>query len=127
MPRVKRGSHRREARKKVLKRASGFFLTKSKLHRAAREAVDKSQRYAYVGRKLKKRDFRALWIIRINAGCQAAGISYSKFIGGLKKAEIDLNRKVLADMNVVEAMELLKNRLTKVKTNAEFLLTMSLD
>ncbi len=67
MPRVKRGSHRREARKKVLKRASGFFLTKSKLHRAAREAVDKSQRYAYVGRKLKKRDFRALWIIRINA------------------------------------------------------------
>jgi large subunit ribosomal protein L20 len=98
VPRVKRGSHRREARKKVLKRASGFFLTKSKLHRAAREAVDWSQRYGYVGRKLKKRDFRALWIIRINAGCQAAGISYSKLIGGLKKAEIDLNRKVLADI-----------------------------
>lgn len=98
MPRVRRGSHRREARKKVLKRASGFFLTKSKLHRAAREAVDKSQRYAYVGRKLKKRDFRALWIIRINAGCRAAGISYSRFIGGLKKAGIDLNRKVLAEI-----------------------------
>jgi len=98
VPRVRRGSHRREARKKVLKRASGFFLTKSKLHRAAREAVDKSQRYAYVGRKLKKRDFRALWIIRINAGCRAAGISYSRFIGGLKKAGIDLNRKVLAEI-----------------------------
>ena len=98
MPRVKRGSHRREARKKVLKRASGFFLTKSKLHRAAREAVDKARRYAYVGRKLKKRDFRALWIIRINAGCRAAGISYSQFISGLKKAGIDLNRKVLADI-----------------------------
>jgi large subunit ribosomal protein L20 len=98
VPRVKRGSHRREARKKVLKRASGFFLTKSKLHRAAREAVDKSQRYAYVGRKLKKRDFRALWIIRINAGCRAAGISYSRFIGGLKKAGIDLNRKILSEI-----------------------------
>ena len=98
MPRVTRGSSRRDARKKVLKSASGFFLTKSKLHRAAREAVDKSRQYAYVGRKLKKRDFRALWIIRINAGCRAAGISYSQFIGGLKKANIDLNRKVLADI-----------------------------
>ena len=103
MPRVKRGSNRTDARKKVLKKASGFFLTKSKLHRAAREAVNKSQEYAYVGRRLKKRDFRALWIIRINAGCHANGISYSKFIGGLKKANIDLNRKVLADIAANDA------------------------
>jgi large subunit ribosomal protein L20 len=102
VPRVKRGTSRSDARKKVLKEASGFFLTKSKLHRAAREAVDKSRRYAYVGRKLKKRDFRALWIIRINAGCRAAGISYSRFISGLKKAGIDLNRKMLADIAVTD-------------------------
>jgi len=102
VPRVTRGSHRRQARKKVLKRASGYFLTKSKLHRAAREAVDKALRYAYVGRRQKKRDFRALWIIRINAGCRQAGISYSKFIGGLKKAGIDLNRKMLAEMAVAD-------------------------
>lgn len=98
MPRVKRGTHRRNSRKKVLNRASGFFLTKSKLHRAAQEAVEKALRYAYVGRRRKKRDFRRLWIVRINAGCRAAEISYSKFIGGLKKAGIDLNRKVLADL-----------------------------
>lgn len=98
MPRVKRGTHRRDSRKKVLRRASGFFLTKSKLHRAAQEAVEKALRYAYVGRRRKKRDFRRLWIVRINAGCRAAEISYSKFIGGLKKAGIDLNRKVLADL-----------------------------
>lgn len=98
MPRVRRGTNRTDARKKVLKEASGFFLTKSKLHRAAREAVDKSRRYSYVGRKLKKRDFRSLWIIRINAGCRAAGISYSHFMGGLRKAGIDLNRKMLADI-----------------------------
>ena len=98
MPRVRRGPHRKNARQKALARASGYFLTKSKLHRAAREAVQKAQRYAYVGRRLKKRDFRALWIARINAGCREAGISYSRFIGGLKKAGIDLNRKVLAEM-----------------------------
>lgn len=102
MPRVKRGSHRRAARAKVLDRASGYFLTKSKLHRAAREAVDKALRYAYVGRRQKKRDFRALWITRINAGCREGGISYSKFIGGLKKSGIDLNRKVLSDMAIVD-------------------------
>ncbi len=98
MPRVRRGTHRTNARKRTLKEASGFFLTKSKLYGAAREAVDKSRRYAYVGRKLKKRDFRALWVVRINAGCRATGISYSRFIGGLKKAGIDLNRKMLADI-----------------------------
>ena len=103
MPRVTRGSHRRYARKRVLKRAEGFFLTKSKLYRAAREAVHKALRYAYVGRKRKKRDFRRLWIIRINAACRQSNISYSKFMGGLKKAGIDLNRKMLAEVAVVDA------------------------
>jgi len=98
VPRVKRGSKRRANRAKTLKAASGFFLTKSKLTRAAQEAVEKAGKYAYVGRKQKKRDYRALWITRINAGCRAAGISYSRFISGLKKAGIDLNRKVLADI-----------------------------
>lgn len=98
MPRVKRGTKRVAARKKVLDRASGFFLTKSKLHRSAQEAVEKALRYGYVGRKRKKRDFRSLWIIRISAACKQVGLSYSKFLGGLKKAGIDLNRKMLADL-----------------------------
>lgn len=98
MPRVKRGTHRRASRKKTLALASGFFLTKSKLYRAAQEAVEKSLRYGFVGRRRKKRDFRALWIVRIGAQCRNEGISYSKFMGGLTKAGIELNRKVLADL-----------------------------
>jgi len=98
VPRVKRGTKRRAYRKKTLARASGFFLTKSKLNRAAQEAVEKAGRYAYVGRRRKKRDFRSLWIIRIGAACRSADISYSKFISGLKKAGVDLNRKILADL-----------------------------
>jgi large subunit ribosomal protein L20 len=98
VPRVKRGPKRRAYRHKTLARASGFFLTKSKLNRAAQEAVEKALRYGFVGRRRKKRDFRSLWIIRIGAACRAADISYSKFINGLKKAGIDLNRKILADM-----------------------------
>lgn len=98
MPRVKRGTKRRASRKKTLALASGFFLTKSKLYRAAQEAVEKSLRYGYIGRKRKKRDFRSLWIVRINAACKAAGISYSKFMGGLKSAGIELNRKVLSEI-----------------------------
>jgi large subunit ribosomal protein L20 len=98
VPRVKRSTHRRESRRKTLKLASGFYLTKSKLYRAAQEAVEKSLRYGYVGRKRKKRDFRSLWIIRINAACKAAGISYSRFMGGLKAAGVELNRKILADL-----------------------------
>ena len=98
MPRVKRGTKRRAARHKTLERASGFFLTKSKLNRAAQEAVEKALRYAYVGRKNKKRDFRSLWIVRINAGCRQAGISYSKFMHGLKAAGVDLDRKILAEV-----------------------------
>jgi len=103
VPRVKRGTHRRASRKKTLALAKGFFLTKSKLHRAAQEAVEKSLRYGYVGRKLKKRDFRSLWIQRIGASCRAAEISYSRFMSGLKKAGIDLNRKILADMAMNDA------------------------
>ena len=98
MPRVKRGTHRRATRKKTLKLASGYFLTKSKLNRAAQEAVERGLKFAYVGRKNKKRDFRSLWIVRINAACRAAGISYSQFLHGLKTAGVDLNRKVLADI-----------------------------
>jgi large subunit ribosomal protein L20 len=98
VPRVKRGTKRRATRRKTLKAASGYFLTKSKLNRSAQEAVEKAGVYAYVGRRQKKRDFRALWIVRINAACHAAGVSYSRFISGLKKAGVDLNRKVLADI-----------------------------
>jgi large subunit ribosomal protein L20 len=78
--------------------ASGYFLTKSKLHRAAQEAVERGLKFAYVGRKNKKRDYRSLWIVRINASCREAGISYSQFLHGLKAAGLDLNRKVLADV-----------------------------
>jgi large subunit ribosomal protein L20 len=98
VPRVKRGTKRRNSRHKTLALAKGFFLTKSKLYRSAQEAVEKSLRYGYKGRRLKKRDFRSLWIVRIGAGCRAAEISYSRFMNGLKKAGIELNRKVLADL-----------------------------
>ena len=98
MPRVKRGTRRRASRRKTLKLAEGYFLAKSKLYRYAQEAVEKALRHAYVGRRNKKRDFRALWIVRINAACKAQGISYSRFVHGLKSAGLDLNRKVLADL-----------------------------
>jgi large subunit ribosomal protein L20 len=98
VPRVKRGTHRRASRKKTLALASGFFLTKSKLYRAAQEAVERSLRHGYIGRKHKKRDFRSLWIVRINAACRASGISYSRLIDGLKKSGVNLNRKVLAEI-----------------------------
>jgi large subunit ribosomal protein L20 len=104
VPRVKRGTHRRANRKKTLALASGYFLTKSKLYRSAQEAVEKALRYGYIGRKRKKRDFRSLWIVRINAACRNAGISYSKFIAGLHAAGIELNRKVLADLAANDEM-----------------------
>jgi large subunit ribosomal protein L20 len=103
VPRVKRGTKRRDSRRKTLTLAKGFFLTKSKLYRAAQEAVEKSLRYGYVGRRLKKRDFRSLWIVRIGAATRAAGISYSRFMSGLKKAGVELNRKTLADLAVKDA------------------------
>lgn len=100
MPRVKRGTHRRASRKKTLHQASGYFLTKSKLNRAAQEAVERGLKFAYVGRKNKKRDFRSLFIVRINAACRAAEMSYSQFMHGLKVAGIELNRKMLAEVAV---------------------------
>jgi large subunit ribosomal protein L20 len=100
VPRVKRGTHRRDYRRKTLRLAKGYFLTKSKLNRAAQEAVEKALRYGYVGRRLKKRNFRSLWIVRINAACRNADISYSKFINGLKRAGVELNRKVLAEIAI---------------------------
>ncbi len=103
MPRVKRGTNRRDYRHKTLRLAKGYFLTKSKLNRSAQEAVEKALRYGYVGRRLKKRNFRSLWIVRINAACRNSEISYSKFVSGLKRAGIELNRKVLADIAVNDA------------------------
>lgn len=101
--RIKRGVNGVKKRRKILKLAKGYFGAKSKLYRVARQAVMKSLSYAYVGRKAKKRDFRKLWIARINAGCRLNGLSYSQFMHGLKLCEITLNRKVLADMAVTDA------------------------
>lgn len=98
--RIKRTVNAVKKRRSILKSAKGYRGAKSKLYRTAREQVMKSGQYAYIGRKLKKRNFRALWITRINAGCRQNGISYSKFIAGLKAKGIVLNRKVLADMAV---------------------------
>jgi large subunit ribosomal protein L20 len=103
MPRVKRGAKRRNKRKKVLALAKGFFLTKSKLYRSAKEAVDRAGNFAYVGRKRKKRDFRRLWIIRINAAARAHDMSYSQLIAGLKRAGVELDRKSLADIAARDA------------------------
>jgi len=103
MPRVKRGTKRTDRRKKILKRASGYFLTKSKLYQAAQEAVERGLKFAYSGRKQKKRQYRSIWIVRINAAAKANGISYSQLINGLKKAGIELDRKVLADLAVKDA------------------------
>jgi large subunit ribosomal protein L20 len=103
MPRVKRSTKRNDRRKKILKRASGYFLTKSKLYQAAQEAVERGLKFAYIGRKQKKRQFRSLWIVRINAACKLNGMSYSTFINGLKKANIGLDRKILADIAANDA------------------------
>lgn len=97
---IKRGVNAVKKRRKIMKLAKGYYGSKSKLYRVAREAVMKSLNYAYIGRKNKKRDFRQLWIARINAACRINEISYSKFMYGLKLAGINLNRKVLADMAV---------------------------
>ena len=103
MPRVKRGTKRSDRRKKILKRASGYFLTKSKLYQAAQEAVERGLQFGYTGRRLKKRQFRSLWIVRIAAACKLNGASYSQFISGLKKAGIELDRKILAEIAVKDA------------------------
>jgi len=100
MPRVKRGSNRRDKRKKLLSITKGFFLGKSKLYKFAKEAADKAGNYAYAGRRNKKRDFRRLWIIRINAAARQHDLTYSQFIAGLKRAGVALDRKSLAEIAV---------------------------
>jgi len=100
MPRVKRGTVRRAKRKKLLARAKGFYQNKSKLYRAAKESVDTALKYAYVGRKNKKREFRRLWVVRINAAARENGLTYSQLIRGLKAAGSTLDRKMLADIAV---------------------------
>ncbi len=117
--RIKRGVNAVKKRRKILKLAKGYFGGRSKRYRVAREAVMKAQMYAYIGRKSKKRDFRSLWIARINAGARLNGLSYSKFMFGLKNAGINLNRKVLADIAVNDSVafaklcEQAKNNLNK--------------
>jgi large subunit ribosomal protein L20 len=106
MPRVKRGHKRVERRKKYLRLAKGYWGAKSRLHRYAKEAVERALKFAYIGRRLKKRDFRRLWIIRINAAARQQGLSYSQFMHGLKLAGVALDRKVLADLAVHDAAAL---------------------
>jgi large subunit ribosomal protein L20 len=100
MPRVKRGTVRRANRKKLAKLTKGYFLNKSKLYRAMKEAADKAGRYAYRDRRRRKRDFRRLWILRISAAARLHELTYSQFIYGLKKLGAELDRKVLAEMAV---------------------------
>ena len=103
MARVKGAVNAKKKHKKVLKQAKGYYGAKSKLFRTANSAVMKSLNYAYIGRKQRKRDFRKLWITRINAAARINGMSYSKFIDGLKKANIDINRKMLSEMAIHDA------------------------
>jgi len=100
MPRVKHGVTARARHKKVLKKAKGYYGARSRVYRAAKQAVIKAGQYAYQGRKQRKRQFRSLWVIRINAAVRPYGLSYSKFIAGLKKANIEIDRKILADIAV---------------------------
>jgi len=100
MPRVKRGAVRRAKRKKLLARTKGMFANKSKLYRAAKESADTAGKYAFVGRRNKKRDFRRLWVVRINAAAREHGLTYGQFINGLKTAGVELDRKMLADLAV---------------------------
>ena len=100
MARVKRGVNAKKRHKNILKQSKGYFGAKSKLFRTANQAVMKSLNYSYIGRKQRKRDFRKLWITRINAAARINGMSYSKFISGLKKANITINRKMLSEMAI---------------------------
>ena len=102
MPRVKRGTVRRAKREKLLTLAKGYYANKSKLYRFAKEAVDRALKSAFVGRRRKKRDFRRLWIVRINAAARLHGISYSQFIAGLNRAGVTVDRKMLAELAVNE-------------------------
>ena len=103
MARVKRGVMARRRHKKILTLAKGYYNARRKVFRVAKQAVIKAQQYAYIGRKQKKRNFRSLWITRINAAARSNGMSYSRFMNGLAKAGIEMNRKVLADMAIYDA------------------------
>ena len=116
MARIKAAVNAHKKRRKIMKLAKGYFGSKSKQYRSAKEQVARSLCYAYIGRKLRKRDFRSLWIARINAAARINGMSYSKFICGLKKANIDLIRKVLADLAVNDAAAFAK--LVEIAKNA---------
>ena len=100
MARVKRAVNAQKKKRKVMKLAKGYFGAKSKQYRAASEQVRRSLRYAYIGRKLRKRDFRSLWIARINAAARMNGLSYSKLMNGLKVAGVDINRKMLSELAI---------------------------
>lgn len=100
MPRVRRGTKKRQRRTKILKLAKGFWGARRRNYRTAKEAVERALQYSYRDRRTRKRDFRRLWIVRIKAGSEMNGISYSRFIHGLKKMNIELDRKVLADLAV---------------------------
>ncbi len=119
MPRVKGGYKTRRRRKKVLKMAKGYYGAKSRVYKVATEAVDKALRYAYRDRRVRKREFRSLWIVRINAAARSLGITYSQFMNGLVKAKINLSRKILADLAVKdmkafnELVEIAKAQKTK--------------
>ena len=102
MPRVKRGAIRRAKRKKLLRQTKGFYANKSKLYRAAKESADTALKYAFVGRRRKKRDFRRLWVVRINAAARDNGLTYGQLISGLKVAGVGLDRKMLADLAVTQ-------------------------
>ena len=103
MARVKKGMNAHKRHKKVLKQAKGFYGQKSKVYRAAKPAVMRSLRSAYIGRKLKKREYRKIWIARINAAARMNGISYSQLMNGLKKSGIEINRKMLSEMAIYDA------------------------
>lgn len=103
MARVKRGNKRKNRRKKILKQAKGYYGQRGKNHRIAKQAVERAGQYAYRDRRQKKRNYRSLWIVRINAAARQNGLPYSRFIAGLKTAEMDVNRKILADIAVHDA------------------------
>lgn len=103
MPRAVDGTRRKDRREKILKLAKGFWGRRSKLYRTAKDAVKKALTYAYRDRKVKKRDFRSLWITRISAACRAQGVTYSRLMNGLKKANIEINRKALSNMAIEDA------------------------
>lgn len=121
MPRAKRGPKRVEKRKKLEKLSKGYRGTKSKLYRSMRESVQRALKFAYVGRKIKKRDYRSLWIVRIGAAARLNGLNYSQFMHGLKVAGIDLDRKILADLavNQPDAFTELANSVKKALESAD--------